>query len=123
MDEVAEQERDVFFSFTQGRNIDGKHFEPVVEVFSEFSAFNEGDEIFVCCSDNSDINFPFLRFAHPLDFPFLQHTEELDLDQRADFTDLIQENGAAIGFLKAADTVTNRAGKRPSHVAEEFALQ
>src|SRR3546814_6620184 len=47
----------------------------------------------------------------------------LALQFQWNLADLVEEQGAAIGQLEAADAVAHRAGERALHMAEELALE
>ena len=49
--------------------------------------------------------------------------KQLRLELQRHFADLVQEHGAAIGQLKAAHALRNRAGKGSALVAEHFAFE
>jgi DNA segregation ATPase FtsK/SpoIIIE-like protein len=53
----------------------------------------------------------------------LQNSQQLGLKRGAAFTDLIEEQGAAVRQLKAAFPLAHRAGKRAFLMAEQLALQ
>ena len=52
-----------------------------------------------------------------------RNAEEFDLDGRREFADLVEEEGAAVRLLEAADPPGRRPGEGPLLVAEELALQ
>jgi len=63
------------------------------------------------------------RFADPLELTFLQHAQQLALQRQRNFADLVKEQRAAVGQLKPADAVAQRAGEGAFGVTEEFALE
>ena len=61
--------------------------------------------------------------AQPLDVPLLQHAQQLGLGARGQVADLVEEDGAAVGLLEAADAPGLGAGEGAALVAEQLALQ
>jgi hypothetical protein len=52
-----------------------------------------------------------------------ERTQQLRLELERQVADLVQEQGAAIGALEAADAPRHRPGERPALVAEELTLE
>jgi hypothetical protein len=63
------------------------------------------------------------RSADGLEAAVLEHAEELHLELRAHLADLVEEDGAAVGELEAADPARDRAGEGAALVAEHLALE
>ncbi len=74
-------------------------------------------------ADEPEVYGNFLGRAHPLYAPVLQHGEELGLQRGGKVTDLVEEDGAAGGDLKAPGFVLARIGKGALYVAEQLALR
>src|SRR6185503_16841816 len=60
--------------------------------------------------------------TYTLELPFLQDTQQFDLDRCREFSNLIQKNHSTIGHLELALFLRDRAGKRSLFVSEQFAL-
>ncbi len=60
--------------------------------------------------------------ADALDLVLLEDAEQLGLGFQGELADLVQEQGAPVGQLEAADAPGDGAGEGPFLVAEEFAL-
>ena len=73
--------------------------------------------------DDADIHPQGLIAADPLHLPLLEDTQQLGLERGAAFTNLIEEQGAAIRQLKTSFTLTHRPGKGAFLMAEQFAFQ
>ena len=58
--------------------------------------------------------------ANSLEVPFLQHTQQLDLQTGRRGGDLIQKDGTSFSHFKPADTFPESPGKRTSFVTEQF---
>ena len=61
--------------------------------------------------------------AEPLQAALLQHAHELDLRAGRHVADLIEEDGAVVGLLEAADAPVFGAGKGAAFVAEQLAFE
>ena len=61
--------------------------------------------------------------AHPLDLALLQHAQQLRLDGERQFTDLVEEQRAAVRDLELARAVGVRAGERTADVPEQLGLR
>ncbi len=60
---------------------------------------------------------------HPLKLLLLEDPEQLDLDSRREISNLIEEDGPAIGLLKSADPPLDRSCKGAFLMAEEFTFK
>ena len=61
--------------------------------------------------------------AEAFEFLFLQDAQEFGLQLERDVADFVQEKGAAIGELEAADFLVDGAGEGAAFVAEEFGFE
>jgi hypothetical protein len=53
----------------------------------------------------------------------LEHPQELNLQMKRQFADLVEKNGSLVRLFEEPRVVRHRAGKGPAHVAEELAFQ
>jgi len=70
--------------------MDAKDIKAIIEIFSKPFLFDRLIDIFVCGSDNADINTDHTLAANPLKFPFLKHSQQFGLQIRFEFADLVQ---------------------------------
>ncbi len=68
---VLDQQRDIFHTFPQGRQMDRDDVEPVVKVFTEFLGFYQFRQVSVGGRDDPDIQADLATGADPFHFPFL----------------------------------------------------
>ena len=61
--------------------------------------------------------------ADALEDALLQHAQQLDLHGRADVPDLVEEQGAALGDLKAPLACGDRPGEGAFFVSEQFRFE
>ena len=64
-----------------------------------------------------------LRIAHAAKLALLQHAQQFRLQRKRHRVDLIEEDGALLGFLEEPDLVLDRAGERALLVAEQLGLE
>ena len=120
--EVAHQGGDVFSALPQGWRGERQHIEPVIQVFPESAGLDLLFQVFVGGRHHTNIDLDRLATAHGLDHPFLDGPQQLDLHVQRQVADFVQEEGAAMGQLEAADPVGHRTGEGAALVAKEFAL-
>src|SRR5256712_13365136 len=102
-DEVAHQKRDVLGPLAKGREIDRKNVQPVVQVGAKLSRPDQLLERTVRRGDDPDVAPDRVRAADPLGLPLLEYAKQLRLEVQRQVTDLVEEQGAAVRELEAAD--------------------
>ena len=80
--EMPGQNRNVILMFTQGRNLQRNHMQPVKQIFAELAAFDQAFQIAVRRGDNPYIYRDFLLSADSADAAFLQHSQQFRLHMR-----------------------------------------
>ena len=80
------------------------------------------EEIPIGCCYHPYVDLNGFYPADALKFGFLKCSEELHLDFRWNFSDLVQKERASIGQLKTTRFATHGSCKRSLLVAEEFTL-
>ena len=118
--EVLGQELDVLGPVSQGRNLDVDHVEPVEQILPHGAIADGLLEVAVGGGDQPDVHFDRLGAADPVDLAFLDDPQKLGLEMRVHLADLIEKQGAAIGFLEFADPPRHRSGKSALLVAEKL---
>src|SRR5207253_6290238 len=73
--------------------------------------------------DDPDVAPDRLRAADPLELLLLEHAKQLRLEVQRQVADLVEEEGAAVCELEAADPSRDGTGEGAALVAEELALQ
>ncbi len=99
---MAGQNGNVLAPLAQGRQMDVDHVQPVEEVLAEPSGHDLFLQILVRGCHQTKIHGNGLGPSDPLDDPFLQHAQELDLHLLRQLADLVQKKGPALGQLEAA---------------------
>jgi predicted class III extradiol MEMO1 family dioxygenase len=77
--EVPDQLRDVLRALPQGRNIDRKYLQPIVEVFTKRRLLYHRGQITMCGYDNADVHLVSTVAAQPFEFLLLQNSQQFCL--------------------------------------------
>ena len=72
--------------------------------------------------DHADVDSGRFGRADSLEFALLQDPQQLGLQFRIEFADLVEKQRSAVGQFEAAHLVGDRAGERSLDVAEQLAL-
>ena len=99
------------------------NIEAVKKVFAETAAFDLLLQIAVGGGEDAGVDADFGVGADALEAAILGDAQEFGLEGRGQLGDFIQENGAAVGHLEAANALGDGAGEGALFVAEEFAFQ
>ena len=118
---VLGQRHHIIAPLAQGRNHDGKHVEPVKQIFPKRASRHHFGKIPVGCRNYAYVYSNAAVAAHALKAALLQQTQQLGLYAQGQLAHFVQKNSAAIGFFKAP-LAKDRAGERPPFMAEQFAF-
>ena len=88
MNEVFDQQGNIFLSQTEWRNLDGEHIEAIEQVGSKGSGHYGSLQVTIRGGDHSRIRANWVRAPDPLKFALLQHVQEGDLSLSWQFPDL-----------------------------------
>src|SRR6185436_17195266 len=103
------QQYNVLPSFTQGRQPELYHVEPMKQVLAKLVLADGLDDVPIGCRQQPDIYFQFLRAAHSRKSAVFQKAQQLGLKRPAHVCYFIQKNRAAVCFLDAAWLLLERA--------------
>src|SRR6266478_10069877 len=101
IDEVLNQQGNVFLPFTQRRHFDRENVEPVKEVTPECARSDGRLQIAIRGRNHSNISPNGCSSTDTLEFMFLQNTQQSNLSLGRKLSDFIQEDRASFGQLKA----------------------
>src|SRR5262245_47889585 len=101
-DKVSDQQRNIFHTLAQRRNLQREDVEPVVEIPAESAFRHSGLQIAISGRNYADVYGNRVRAPDALQFTLLQHPQEGDLGFRRDVADLVQKDGPAIGQFKTS---------------------
>ena len=120
---MIHQQRDILFSFSQGRQDDGKGVQANIEVFPEFSVLDKLLQVFARGCNDADITADRTRASKPVKFFFLQEPQDFSLGMDWHFPYFIQEEGAALCHLELAFFKGNRPERASTFMTEQFSFQ
>src|SRR5262245_28546839 len=110
--------RYILETLAQGRHPERKDVEPIVKIFPKPAFLDELDHVAIGSRDQAEIDlYRFFR-ADRIDLACLQGAQQLDLRIQGQLANLVDEQGAAVGLLKRADPLVDRARKGTPLVAE-----
>src|SRR6185295_3110930 len=109
----------VLVTLPERRHVYGEDVEPVVEVFAERTDLHLLGKVAVGRRDDAHVDLDGTLGADRVDLAFLQRAQELDLHVEPELADLVEEEGAAVGFLELAEMLVGGAGERALLVAEQ----
>src|SRR5207249_8972053 len=102
---------------------DSDSTQAVEQILTELVFLQSGLKIPVRGRQGPDVHRDLFIAANPLNVFFLEHPQQFDLCAQAQVADFIEEDGAVIGLLKAADAASVRPGERAALMPEQFTLQ
>ncbi len=123
LQEVADNGRNIFTTIAQWRKVDDDDAEAVVKVFAKLLLANGDFEIAIGGRENANIDGNSFFTAKALEGFLLEDAHEFDLRAEGHVADFIEEDGAAIGLLEAADASFGRASECAAFVAEQFTFE
>src|SRR5512134_2407148 len=103
--------------------MDRDDVETIIQVPAELPGAQGLLEVPVGGGDHPDVGALRPAAAHALELPVLEDAQELYLQRRGDFADLVEEDRAAVGRLEPAHLVCDRPGERPLDVAEQLGFE
>ena len=106
--------------FLEGGQVHGQDVDAVEQILPELVEVDLPGEILVGGGNDPDIDVNGLVAADPFKGFLFQDAEQFGLNFHADFADLIEKDGAAVGLLEAADPLFVRTGERAFFVAEQL---
>jgi len=117
------QERQIFLSVGQPRELDLYHGKAEVQVFPELFLGDHRFEVTVGCSHDPNVDSADFRRANPLQFMILKNTQELALHGQRHVADFIKKKRAAIRVLDQPDPILCRTSERSFDIPKEFTLK
>ena len=121
--EATGQQLDIVSAFTQGRQVDGEGRQTVVQVFTEAPLADHFRQILVGGGNDPHVHLARFVAAQRAHFAFLQYPQQLGLQRQGHVTDLVEEQGAAMGIVDQAAVIPVGAGEGALAIAEQFTFQ
>ena len=104
----------------QAGQLDRKHIQPVIKIFTEGPFSGQFAQILMRGSDNPHIRIFRFRAADRLECPLLQNPKDFCLHTQGHIAYFIQKQCAAAGLGKAPCPRRDSAGERPFNMAKQF---
>ena len=121
--ERIRQRHDVRGSGAERRNRDDLECEPVEQIGPERPVAGKRRQIDVRRADHPHVELNRPPPPDPLHLPVLDDPEHLLLHRGRRVRDLVEQQGAAVRTLEAADVLALRAGECPCFVAEQLGVE
>lgn len=100
LNQVRDEQRNIFGPLAQSRHLDRKYIQPVVQIHAKCSGGHGCFQIAIGCRDDANVHRDGLAAPDPFKFPLLQDPQESDLRLHGKLADFIEENCASIGGLE-----------------------
>ena len=123
LEEVIDQQRDVFAALAQRRNADRDDVQAIVEIFAKQVFGNGFVEIAVGGGNDAHVDGDFAGAADRTHGALLQHAQQLHLHGQRHLADFVEEDRAAVGDFEQAALVLVGSGERALQIAEQFAFE
>src|SRR4030095_184042 len=122
LDEVLNEQGDVFLSFAQRWNLNGYDGEPIKQILTELALSHHSFEIPVCGGHHLDIDGNVLDPTHAPKSLVFENPQEFRLQIKVHFADFVQKDCTAVCHFK--NTLLQRLGigKGAFLVAKELRL-
>jgi len=122
-EKMIDQQVDVGTPFPHRRQIDRVPVESIEQVFAKQVSGDHVFQIPVRRGDDPHVRRDDLLSAHALELLFLQHAQQLALQQGRHVADLVEKQRAAVALLELAYAPLVRAGERALFVSKQLAFQ
>ena len=123
LDERRGEVRDILETLAQRRHGEFNDVQPVIQIAPEPAGIRLRLQLPVGGRDDANIDLLWLHRSDALHFPVLDDAQQLCLHGTRQFTDLVEEQSAAISGLEQTGLVVGCACKRAAHVSEQLALE
>jgi len=121
--DVPHQEGDILGPLAQGRDVNGKHVHPIIEVAAARPRGHYLRQIPVGRRHQAHVHADGPRAAHALEGLLLQHPQQLGLQCQRQVPDLVEEEHPLVRQLKAPGFARQGAREGAALMAEDLALR
>ena len=120
---MLHEQRQVALAPAQGRQLDGQHFQAIVQVFTESALPYHLRQVAVGRADDAHVDGDHAVRADAAHLALLYHAQQAALQRQRDLAHLVQEDGALVRRFKQAD-LAGFAGacKGAALIAEQLAF-
>ena len=123
LQKVACEWCNILAPLTQGRQPQPDHIQAVQQVFAEQAELDPLLQILVRSRNHPHIGLDRCMTTHAVKTTLAQNPQQARLQLKRHIANFIEEQGTAIGLLKAPAPLTLCAGESAPLVAEQFALE
>ena len=123
VEEMVDQEWNVFQALAQRGNFDRDDVEAVEEVLAEAACYHGVGENDVGRGDDAAIGLDRVGSTHAFESSVLEDAKQLGLHSERHFADFVEEQGSPLGEFEPAFFLAVGPGERTAFVAEELAFQ
>ncbi|MNO76393.1 hypothetical protein D3C76_674650 [compost metagenome] len=110
-------------ALAQRRQLEAGAAEAEVQVFAKFTGHHQRRQVAVAGTDHLDVHAFPARGAQRRHFALGQHAQQAGLQAERHVSDLVEEQGAAVGLLQQpAHTLAGSPGEGAGDIAEQLAL-
>src|SRR3990170_4570534 len=102
LNKMRYQRRNILFSLPQRRELNGNHMETIIEVLTKTAFLYQFLKVFFGCTDDTNIDRNRLLAADTFKFPFLKHSQQLDLHFQWNIIHVIEKYRASVGKFKTS---------------------
>src|SRR5262249_3957346 len=120
LDEIFDEQRNIFRSLTQRRKPNRKYVQTIEEILTKGPGLDSRFQIPIRSGQNSNVHRNRLVAAHPLKFVLLQDTQQRNLCFRRQFSNFVQKNRSTVGRFESPQAPLQRSGKGTFLVAEQL---
>jgi hypothetical protein len=120
---VFNQEADVVAAFSECRQVNVVHVEPIEQVAPELAGIHGGLDVQVRGRHEPHVDAAHLVLANPAHFSGLERPEQLRLQPCRHRADLVEKECPAARMFNEAGSRTPGSRERPLRVAEEIVLE
>jgi len=89
--QILGEERDIFDSFSQGRNVYRKHVQTIIEVLSEVAFAHVGGKIAIGRCEDTHIDLDWFRASDSFELTLLKYAEQSNLRFYRQVADLVEK--------------------------------
>jgi hypothetical protein len=123
VEKVLSERNDVRAAFAERGHGNAHDVEAVIEIFAKDFFTDAGFEVAVGGGNGTEITVNGFGAADALEGTFLKDAQELGLKVGREFTDFVEENGAAFGHFETTGLAGDGTGEGAAFVAEQLGLK
>src|SRR6266481_10131744 len=120
---MRRQQWDVFLALAQRWHFNREDAQAVIEIFPKPPVENHVSQIVIGGSNHAHVGAAGPVVADWLEFAFLENAQQFGLRLGREIADLVEEQSAAVGELKASHSILQRSAEGSLDVSKELALK